>query len=150
MIISPTKTEPATEITAPAETESATEITVPAETETTASAETAASEEESVTETTVPAETAASEEESAAETTASAEEDEKTEAALDESGHPARLQTESYNKSNGTDKTQTENGYETVAPATDDVYAELFKILYMAALSSGAVLYFSVKKHKNR
>ena len=109
-----------------------------------------------MTETTAPtktesvAGTTASEEEDAAETAAPAEEDEKTAAALDESGHPARLQTESYNKSNGTDKTQTENGYETVAPATDDVYAELFKILYMAALSSGAVLYFSVKKHKNR
>ena len=154
-IISPTKTEPATEITVPAETESATEITVPAETEsvtettaptkTESVAGTTASEEEDAAETTAPAET-----ESAAETAAPAEEDEKTAAALDESGHPARLQTESYNKSNGTDKTQTENGYETVAPATDDVYAELFKILYMAALSSGAVLYFSVKKHKNR
>lgn len=119
-IISPTKTEPATETSAASETEPATEITAPTKTE------------------------------AAAETTAPAEEDEKTAASLDESGHSARLQTESYNKNSGTDKAQTENGYETVAPATGDVYAELLQILYMAALISGAILYFSVGKRRNR
>ena len=138
----PTKTEPATQTTAPAETESATQTISATKTEPAAETS-AATETASAAGTTFWEETTESKK-------AAAKTDNKTAAALNEGGHSSLLQTESRSESGSMDKLQTETGCETVTPDTGDVYEELLKILYMAVLSSGTILYFSVQKHQNR